>query len=279
VPNLNEKQFQSSKQGEQIEGQLPMFRTTKAGPANVYERLGPEETIPDEPAAAPESTYVPLELSTGLFDGKHAIRGVFGDFETSPGSSEMEYLENRDPHQRAIMQSRSEGTLLGYEAYPDRVNPDLYFQDLERSDPEPVGFHGTGSRVDFRTPEGTTVGRVDYSENEWGPSIDTAEVNPLYKGRGFSKDAMIDFVSEADGVVHADDFTAEGSKAFRARGIPTGLDLENMAVERGGGYYDEGVRLEAEHFQKAGARHLQDRRRRSLDILPPQKPVEQRKLF
>lgn len=147
------------------------------------------------------------------------IQGEFFEFEHPVGSREREFQAGGSMHKRLQGQ---EG-VLGHDAFPERVRPELQFSDLSEE-----GGYGMFNEKDYLTDEGSLAGRVQYHEDEWGPNVDYAEINPLYKGRKFSRDAILDFAGDlgpGEGIVHAGGFTDAGAGAFHAKGIPTEGDI------------------------------------------------------
>ena len=218
--------------------QMPLFETHRAGPANVYTRFdtGDANQWTDRPRNVSLTEDEREVLDPGedeWFEEATPMQsGQFFQFESPPGSSEREWEANLQAHGRSVQEFQRGGRLLGHDAYPQQVNPNLQFEDLH-AEPD-MG------RTSYYTPEGTEVGRVEFHDDEWGPNVDYAEINPLYRGRGFTKPAMIDFASDAEdygqGIVHAGGFTAAGAGAFHAKGIPERGELdqgfEDFASER-----------------------------------------------
>lgn len=202
--------------------QMRLFDTHRAGPAAIYAKN------PSFDAAnwQDRDKYVPRTAEEeAIYSGEDENpmeRGEFYDFESEPFSSEREFVANQDAYGRSRQQFEEAGTHLGHDAYPERVNPDLKFDDLVIDE----GGYGYGETT-WSTREGTPVGKVTYNEDEWGPYVETAEVSPMYRGRGFSRDAITDFASTAEGIVHAGSYTEAGAGAFHAKGIPTAHDLRD----------------------------------------------------
>lgn len=205
--------------GEEGTEQMRLFDTHVAGPAAIYAK----NPSPDAADWGNQDKTVPLnEDETELLTGEEGLseeRGEFYDFDSAPYSTEREFVANRGAYGRSRSEFEQAGTHLGHEAYPDRVNPNTRFDDLLVDED-----HG---EMTWSTREGSPVGKVTYNEDEWGPYVDTAEVSPLYQGRGFSRDAITDFASSAEGIVHAGSFTNAGAGAFHAKGIPTANDLRD----------------------------------------------------
>ena len=225
MPNLSGRQF-SGPQYEQLSlpgagrgtEQMRLFDTHRAGPANVY-AANPSLDASDWRDADRE---VPLseEGIELVEDDEHEISGEFFNFPT--GRSDREFMAYGGAHHEKIGQTADEGTYLGHDAYPEKVNPDLRFSDLSED-----GFDYDERQ--WFTDEGTMVGKINYHEDDWGPNVDHAEINPLYRGRGFSRDALKTVaggLEPGEGVMHAGSFTTAGHGAFQAKGIPTEDDLE-----------------------------------------------------
>lgn len=217
--------------------QMPLFKTQQAGdiPANVYSKF-------DEADAGqwtePQDFELSDEESRTLSDPSGGRKqGMFFDFNSFPHSTERQHQAFKPAHERA----REQEGVLGYENFPEQPNPDLQFGDLEAQ--HGVSKFGSSNFDDFddfddedegltfTTPEGSEVGKVSFHQDEWGPAVEEAEINPLYKGRGWSGDAMAEFVSGAEGIVHASGFTEAGQQAFRQKGIPTDYDIEGQFSE------------------------------------------------
>lgn len=256
MPEVNRAQFPEFNQ-PQLPGmggsgrQMPLFKTEQAGdiPANVYSKFDEADagqwTEPQDFELSGEESRVLSDPSGGR------KKGMFFDFNSFPHSTERQHQAFEPAHERA----REQEGVLGYEHFPKQPNPDLQFDDLQSN----FGVSKFGSSnfddfddfddedegLTFTTPEGSEVGKVSFHEDEWGPAVEEAEINPLYKGRGWSGDAMAEFVSGAEGVVHAGGFTPAGQQAFRQKGIPTSDDLEQSFDEykerdlRGSGEEDE----------------------------------------
>lgn len=295
MARLNEGQFHQPRlPGTSEPKQMALFHTAKAGdlPANIYRR----SYHPDAPSES-NLRLNPDEQRT-LSDPNEHERGVFFDWDSPANSSERQFLAYGEAHEREVgidQHEKARGVqsqILGYDKFPEQVNPDLDFEDLipeEGVRGSNFGFKDPDEPgITFRSPEGSEIAKVTYDEDEWGPNVHEAEVNPLYKGRGWTKPAMTDFVGQAEGVVHAGGFTHAGSKAFRAKGIPTDEDLNQGLSERveqrvesdiaeghvGDNYLSrmnlsddymseefESYRGEMEQMQKQGVVHLQQQRR------------------
>ena len=198
--------------------QMRLFDTHRAGPANVY-AANPSLDAADWRDVDRE---VPLseEGIELVEDDEHEIQGEF--FEFPVGRSDREFMAYGTAHHEKIGQTHEEGTHLGHDAYPEKVNPDLRFSDLSDSN---MNY----DEREWYTDEGTMVGKIEYHEDDWGPNVDHAEINPLYRGRGFSGDALKTVaggLEPGEGVMHAGSFTSAGSGAFQKKGIPTEDDLE-----------------------------------------------------
>ena len=230
MPDINRRQF-SGPQYEQLAlpgmgrgtEQMRLFDTHRAGPANVYARNPSLDAVDwrDEDREVPLSEEG-IEL---VEDEEHEIRGEFFEFPVS--RPDREFMAYGTAHHEKIGQTHDEGTHLGHDAYPEKTNPDLRFSDL----------HEDGFDYDQRqwfTDEGTMVGKINYHEDDWGPNVDHAEINPLYRGRGFSRDALRTVaggLEPGEGIMHAGSFTTAGAGAFHAKGIPTEDDIERSFDE------------------------------------------------
>lgn len=203
--------------GQDVE-QMRLFDTRRAGPANIYAM----NTSPDASDWRDKDIAVPLgeEQQAIVDDDEYTVSGEF--FEFPIGLDDREFMAYGSAHNQEIQRTQREGTHLGHENYPERTNPGLQFSDLlEDSD----GW----AEASWWTPGQTEVGRVDFHEDRWGPNVDHAEINPLYRGRGFSREAIPDFAANLEpgaGIVHAGGYTDAGRGAFHAKGIPTETDIE-----------------------------------------------------
>lgn len=206
--------------------QMRMFDTHRAGPANVY-AANPSMDTADW---GDQDREVPLsdEGREMVDDEEFTLSGEF--FQFPVGQADREFMAYGGAHQEKLTETKDVGTYLGHDAYPGRTNPGMQFGDLT---PEADGddYRGEASQSYF-TDEGTEVGRVQWHDDEWGPNVDYAEINPLYRGRGFSREAIAGFAEDRSmegegGIVHAGSYTAAGSGAFHAKGIPTIDDIEH----------------------------------------------------
>ena len=226
MPELNRNQFYPSQQQLAIPGldqpeQMRLFDTRRAGPANVY------TANPSPNAADWKDRDLSVDLSTEgqeiLDDESYEVQGRFSTFPL--GEDARAYVAYGQAHGDAIRASRDDGTYLGHDAYPERVHPDLRFGDLDVEDAS-LGEDITR----WNAPDGTVVGEVDWEPDRWGPYVNTAEINPLYRGRGFTREAIPDFAGIASeytrGIVHAGSYTDAGAGAFHAKGVPTTSDIE-----------------------------------------------------
>lgn len=224
MPALNRRQFYPTQQQLALPGlaaeapeQMRLFDTHRAGPANVY-AANP---------AADASQWQDRDRTVPVTEDEHAIiededYALRGEFSTFPiGREDREFIAYGGAHQRAFQQSRDDGTYLGHDAYPAKTNPDVQFSDLQHDDYEDTQWWTDG---------GTLVGEVAWHEDEWGPYVNTAEINPMYRGRGFTREAIPDFArrraEDTPGIVHAGSYTEDGTRAFHAKGIPTTSDIE-----------------------------------------------------
>lgn len=209
--------------------QMRLFDTRRAGPANIY-AMNPSL---DASEWRDKDVVVPLgeEGQALVDDDEFTVSGEFFEFPT--GRSDREFVAYGSAHREDLKRTQEEGTYLGHEEYPGRVNPGLQFSELLED--EGAAERSYGQSVSWYTPEGDTeVGRVEYDMGQWGPQVAYAEINPLYRGRGFSREAIPQFASRlgpGDGVVHAGGFTAAGDAAFHAKGIPTETDLDQGFYE------------------------------------------------
>lgn len=275
MPQLNNNQFQgratypSHQQlqlpfegSENVGGgseQMRLFDTHRAGPANVY-AMNPSADVGDwrdvdrDVALEPEEE----EVVFGAHDEDYVppgMDGQFFEFESPPESEERHYLANQGAHQRSISESKQSGTYLGHDEYPSKVRPDLGFGDLE----EEIGDYDERRWV---TDEGTEVGKIRFHEDDWGPNVDYAEINPMYRGRGFSRDALTKVaggLEPGEGIMHAGSFTMAGSGAFHAKGVPTEHDIES-------GYEDFSEQRREEMFDPDTVRE------RAAEIYPDEDP-------
>jgi len=272
------KRYQPQLPGTQdeVSGQMPLFGVRNAGPANVYSRIDSPDARdwtsdqPSVPLIKDEKRilgYDPDDPGAPGYDeygDMGSTSGQFFEFTSPAGSSERQHEAYKIAHEQAIQ----EQSTLGYDAYPKKVNPDMAFRDLYSEE----GDWGLGQR-DYYTPEGTLAGRVDYEEGTFGPHVNYAEINPLYKGRGWSKDAMMDFMSDAEGIVHAGDFTNAGAGAFEKKGIPTERDLLRHFEEyedQGRGDMEDFIK-EGQDLQHAAISHLTANSRRAEFLAEGQK--------
>jgi hypothetical protein len=207
--------------------QMSLFRTTKFGDANVYQR-NLSKDAEDWGSRAERGGKPDLEILEG--ESFSVPSEFFGTrFTPEPGSTERRWAAFAEGYGEEIKGE----DVLGHDAYPDRANPDLKFDDLH-------SYQEDDGSVDYSTPEGTLVGRVQFHDDEWGSNVDYAEISPLYKGRKFSREAIKDFTENyASGVVHAGSYSDEGEKAFQAKGIPTTEDIEEALYDWTEGLVDE----------------------------------------
>ncbi|MFN2347743.1 MAG: hypothetical protein ABR616_18775 [Dermatophilaceae bacterium] len=217
--------------------QMRLFDTNRAGPANVYS-MNPSRDAADW---RDQDKQVPLnaEQQEIVDDEDYTVRGEF--FEFPVGQDDREHMAYGGAHQETISDTKERGTYLGHEEYPAQPNVGLQFRDLQ------TGGDGY-SQSEWWTPNsedgrlGTEVGRIQFHEDDWGPNVDYAEINPLYQGRGFSRDALTEVaggLEPGEGIMHAGSFTSAGSGAFQKKGIPTVDQIE-------GGYDDwvEGLEVD-----------------------------------
>lgn len=229
-PSIQQRTLPGLGQAEQMR----LFDTQKVGPANVYRA----NTSPE--ATDWRDQDVPTQLSPRkqkeLDDDEYGVLGQFFRFPLGPEA--RSHVVHGSVHTRTLREAKEDGTYLGHDAYPERVHPDLTVDDLENDDygddewTEQFRGQSSTEQTNWFAPDGTLVGRVEHHDDEWGPQVDHAEINPLYRGRGFARDNIAEFADMyaggGRGIVHAGGYTADGSKAFHARGIPTETDIEYM---------------------------------------------------
>lgn len=217
-PQFQQLQLPGTEDGPDDE-QMRLFETHRAGPGSLY-ALNPS---PDASEWRDVDREVPLEEDEReiLEEEGDINRGEFYNFYSPAHSQEREFLANQGAFGRSREAFEQAGTYLGEEKFPDQPRPDLQFRDIYSDE-------GYGERT-WSTDEGTEVGKVSYHDDAWGPYVETAEINPLYRGRGFSREAITEFaggLEPEEGVVHAGSYTPAGAGAFHAKGIPTVRDIE-----------------------------------------------------
>lgn len=200
--------------------QMRLFDVRNSGPANVYTA----NTASD--ATNWRDRDIPVELDEDEReivndDFGYSVPGNFFEFEV--GEPDRAHIAAGRAHGRTEVEAIREGNYLGADAYP-RLDTGLQFEDLYNE----AGYGWHNERV-WTSPSGTEVGKVRWHEDEWGPNVDAAEINPGFQGRGFSREAMRVVAEEAheEGqIIHAGSFTDAGAGAFHRKGIPTERDLE-----------------------------------------------------
>lgn len=151
------------------------------------------------------------------------------------------------------------------------INRDLTASDLsiEHSPPDEWG-DARYTWVDPMTDD--EVAKVEYSPYEDGRLVIGAEVNPHYRGRGFSQRIMADLPFQGEleeGPWHAGSFTPEGQRAFGDKGVPNDTDIAIAAGDFMGdedpsdyGAYKEksrSFRVQATRGQQEQARPLMEK--------------------
>lgn len=255
LPGLNDDQ----------PAQMPLFNTTRVGKQEYYSKFrSPDANDWTDSKPAIDA----VEIFEGRRDldpgyqaqsmGRRGLDKTGGAFETwDNGPEEQEYLASRAMHGDLI---KSHGE-LGHSGQPTLAP--LQFNELQRHETMADSQSYPGQMkglTTWSTPAGTPVAKVDWRHApDWheplesrdmhddplGTLINTAEVHPLYKGRGYSKGIMADLgdsVSDTPGIMHADGFTDEGSAAFNAKGAPLDehvREWRNDALEAQGLKYEQ----------------------------------------
>ena len=227
MPSLNRNQFQGPRTqqlplpGMGSPEQMRLFDTHRAGPASIY-GLNPATDASDWTDQDKQVAREPADLER-LDEGddeEPVMRGEFFDFPLS--QEDQDFVTFAPAHTREMGRQRDAGTYLGHDEYPTKASPEVQFGDLLTD--------GDGwGEASWHTREGSLVGKVGFHEDRWGPQVEHAEINPLYRGRGFSARAIPEFAAnleEGQGIVHAGGFTPAGARAFQAKGIPTETQID-----------------------------------------------------
>lgn len=207
-------------------GDPRLFKIRSHGPGNTYEKWRENETphggvVPAHRSEELLQAHNPRRLprKTPLpFTGDVEVGGEFSDFKYPGGSAESEFVLGRETYEEASRKNPLGGD------FPSRVNPQLQYEDLSWNTRDASDLPHYVSSVEAITPEGSAVGRVEYEKDLAGDvRVNTAEISPLYRGRGFSSKAIPDFMERftGRGGVYTDMFTPEGRQAFGRKGIPT----------------------------------------------------------
>ena len=295
--------FQDNPEEEHLQnrkmGQMPLFRTTQILPGtNVYQAHNPNRpraTSRAETLATPVSRHQagPFERSITA-DNAPLPGGYEGGYKSPPFSSERKHIAGQEAYHRLTgvvppnpppthtaigLRERRDGRIvrgekaqdvLGWDAFPEKVNPSLQFGDLtvETRDNSPH------SRTDiYSTQEGTEVGVSHVRGNEWGATIDSLSVNPMYKGRGFEdmvashaalKPGVTTFTEPDPNTHPSRRRSVMPEKAMRDHEIYTVPEVEDMQVESRMRLSD--FREQADMDQKRiGGKDFVDMMRREID--------------